>query len=181
MEVLGIKPRLNARLQVMFREMNTIGTFDIKKEHLAYALATAYHETAFTLLPIEEYGEGRNKKYGRYYDIDGTQYRNLHHVYYGRGYAQLTWLTNYKKAKDKLGVDFVNKPWLACEPHNALKILIIGMQEGWFTGKKLSDFDLYCGFDYVGARRIINGQDKAQEIAKYAQLFFKNIIIEEEK
>lgn len=31
---------------------------------LAYILATAYHETAFTMEPIDEYGKGRGREYG---------------------------------------------------------------------------------------------------------------------
>ena len=31
----------------------------------AYMLATSYHETAQTMMPIEEWGRGRGKSYGR--------------------------------------------------------------------------------------------------------------------
>ena len=37
-----------------------------------------------------------------------------------------------------------------------------------FTGRKLSDF---LPGDYVGARKVINGTDKAQLIASYAEIF----------
>jgi len=33
--------------------------------HLAYMLATAYHETASTMQPIEEYGKGKTRPYGK--------------------------------------------------------------------------------------------------------------------
>jgi putative chitinase len=55
---------------------------------LAYMLATAFHETAHTMQPIEEIGHGKGRKYGT--PVNG-------HVYYGRGYVQLTWDYNYKK------------------------------------------------------------------------------------
>jgi hypothetical protein len=49
------------------------------------------------------------------------------------------------------------------------------MERGAFTGKSLKDYlplSGQAGFDaYTAARRIINGQDKAQEIAKEAQQF----------
>ena len=138
---------------------------------MAYMLATAYHETAATMLPIEEYGRGRGRKYGQNIDIDGSRYKGLPHIYYGRGYVQLTWLTNYKRAGDKICVDLVNHPELALNPTYAAQIMIAGMREGWFTGKKLSDYIKSGKADYVGARRIINGTDKMQLIADYANKF----------
>jgi len=132
----------------------------------AYMLATAYHECAGTMQPIEEYGKGKGRKYGQKIDVDGTRYTGLDHIYYGRGDVQLTWLTNYARARRELGIDFVNNPELALVPENAAKIMILGMTQGWFTGKKLSDYS-----DYVSMRKIINGTDKAQLIASYARKF----------
>ena len=123
------------------------------------------------MLPIEEYGKGRGRKYGQNIDIDGSRYKGLPHIYYGRGYVQLTWLTNYKRAGDKICMDLVNHPELALNPTYAAQIMIAGMREGWFTGKKLSDYIKNGKVDYVGARRIINGTDKAQLIAGYAKQF----------
>lgn len=137
----------------------------------AYILATIWHETAKTMLPIEEYGKGKGRKYGQHYDIDGSIYKGLDHIYYGRGYVQLTWLSNYNLAKQKLGIDFVNHPEYALHREHAVKILITGMKEGWFTGRKLSDYINQSKKDYVNARRIINGTDKAQKIANEATIF----------
>lgn len=130
---------------------------------LAYMLATAFHETAFTMRPIAEYGKGAGRKYG----VPAGPYKK---IYYGRGYVQLTWDYNYKKAQEKLDAPFLSDPELALEPKHAADILIRGMVEGWFTGKKLSD---YIGLksDYLNARRIVNGTDKALTIAGYAQKF----------
>src|SRR5688572_1078351 len=69
--------------------------------HVAYALATIAHETAWTFLPIKEY---RNKAGTR---GRARQDRYWLTGYYGRGYVQLTWLANYQKASRKLGVDLV--------------------------------------------------------------------------
>lgn len=137
----------------------------------AYILATVWWETARTMLPIEEYGKGKGRKYGQHYDIDGSVYKGLNHLYYGRGYVQLTWLSNYLLAKNKLGIDFVNHPEYALQKEYAIKILLTGMKEGWFTGRKLSDYIYQSKKDYVGARRIINGTDKAQKIAEIAIIF----------
>jgi hypothetical protein len=50
-----------------------------------------------------------------------------------------------------------------------------GMKGGWFTGRKLIDFLTDDGEStragYMAARRVINGQDKADLIADYALAF----------
>lgn len=144
--------------------------------YVAYMLATAWHETAHTMKPIEEYGKGKGRKYGSNIDIDGTRYTGLKHIYYGRGYVQLTWLTNYKNMGKVLGVDLVNKPELALNHDIAAKIMLYGMLKGSFTGRKLSDY-LIKGTteEFKQARRIINGTDKALNIAYQAESFLRAI------
>ncbi|AKG07804.1 hypothetical protein AAX06_06145 [Moraxella bovoculi] len=146
--------------------------------YVAYMLATAWHETAHTMKPIEEYGKGKGRRYSSNIDINGTRYTGLKHLYYGRGYVQLTWLTNYKNMGKVLDVDLVNKPELALDHHIASKIMIYGMLHGSFTGKKLSNY-LKKGTleEFKQARRIINGMDKATNIAYQAQAFLQAIII----
>lgn len=56
---------------------------------------------------------------------------------------------------------------------HATNILLLGMKEGWFTGRKLSDYINQSKKDYLNARRIINGMDKASLIAGYAETFEK--------
>lgn len=124
---------------------------------LAYMLATSFHETARTMQPIREFG--------------GTKARYA--PYYGRGFVQLTWKAGYAKAGKVIGVDLVANPDRALELPIATRILFDGMIVGWFTGKKLSDYIGGAKCDYVGARRIINGTDKAQTIAGYATAFEK--------
>lgn len=136
--------------------------------NVAYALATAQWETANTMQPIREYGKGKGRKYG----VPAGPYR---HVYYGRGLVQLTWLFNYEKASKKLGFDFVKYPDAVMDPKWAVRILFEGMAGGWFTGKSFKSYidnidesDAEDGREYEGARRIINGTDKAKQIAGYA-------------
>lgn len=137
---------------------------------LAYMLATTYHETARTMQPIEEYGKGKTRPYGKMIKMDRTAYTSPKQLYYGRGFVQLTWYENYQKAGKILKVDLLNNPSLAMQLDIATKILFEGMFKGWFTGRKLSDYiGLKC--DFVGARRIINGTDKASTIASYANGF----------
>ena len=59
------------------------------------------------------------------------------------------------------------------KPEYAINIMLEGMKQGWFTGRKLSDYIYQSKKDYVSARRIINGTDKANLIAGYADTFEK--------
>lgn len=133
---------------------------------VAYMLATVKHETAHTYLPIEEYGKGRGYAYGK--KVAGK-------VYFGRGYVQLTWRDNYLKLGEKLGLGtkLADDPELALKPDVAFRIMVVGMREGLFTTKALGDYIGGGKADYVNARRVINGLDKANTIAGYAKKFEK--------
>jgi putative chitinase len=149
----------------------------------AYALATSYHETRSTMQPIRE--DGGPIYFTRLYDITGARPQlaiangNTSQGdgprYCGRGYVQLTWKNNYKRAGDECGVDLVAQPDRALDPAIAAKILRRGMEEGWFTRKKLSDYLPAAGRattgQYAMARFIINGSDKAAQIAGHAKAF----------
>ena len=131
------------------------------RTQIAYVLATAYWETAHTMKPVREgirlSEASRKKRFHRYYP------------YYGRGYAQLTWDYNYRKASGYVDVDLVSDPDKALEPEIALVTLVTGMIEGWFTGKNLFDYINDHRTNYIGARKIINGIDKARPIAVIAR------------
>ena len=142
---------------------------------LAYMLATTHHETDRTMAPIEEYGKGKKCRYGQCCKQDGKPYSDTPAIFYGRGFVQLTWYENYAKAGKKLGVDMLNQPELALSLPIATKIMFTGMMEGWFTGKKLNDYFNGQKEDWVNARRIINGTDKAQLISSYAIKYYSSI------
>jgi len=135
---------------------------------LAYMLATTFHETAATMQPVEEYGKGKGLAYGKPDPVTGR-------IYYGRGYVQLTWKSNYEKFAKLLKVDLVNEPQLALQADLATKILFIGMTKGLFTGKKLGDYFDGVKENWTNARRIINGTDKALLIAGYGRSFYSAI------
>jgi len=46
------------------------------------------------------------------------------------------------------------------------------MQRGWFTGRRLADYFNPTRGDWVNARRIINGTDKANLVASHAQAYY---------
>jgi len=141
--------------------------FDLR--WMAYMLATAYHETAATMQPIAEYGKGKGRKYG----VPGKYGQ----VPYGRGWVQLTWDFNYEKADEELNLDgaLLKNFDLALDLHIATRILFRGMFEGWFTAKKLSDYFRGEKADWANARRIINGLDRAADIADLGKKFLKAI------
>jgi hypothetical protein len=49
------------------------------------------------------------------------------------------------------------------------------MAHGIYTGKKLSDYINADKCDFLNARRIVNGTDKAELIMGYAQRFFAEL------
>lgn len=153
-------------LNILLDKLDNSERFKLANEY-AYILATIKHETAETFLPIEEYGKGRNKAYGK------TKPNG--NAYYGRGFVQLTWDFNYKKLGEILDIPLYEKPELALNPDIAYDILEYGMYFGFFTGKKMSMYFSEDRTDFLNARKIINGMDRAELIKGYAQKFY-NII-----
>lgn len=135
---------------------------------LAYMLGTTHHETDRKMWPIEEYGRGKGRPYGRPDPETGQSY-------YGRGFVQLTWRRNYQAMKDVFHVDFVGHPERVLELRHATNIMFHGMINGSFTGKRLGQYFNKRSADWVGARRTINGQDRAQLVASYARKYYAAI------
>ena len=137
---------------------------------LAYALATAFHETAGEMRPIEEYGLGSGKPYG-------APAGPHNQVYYGRGFVQLTWYENYVKAEEILKNTYdletpcVEYPHRMLEDEPSALVLYDGMIGGWFTGVGLPKYFDVDTEDPVNARKIVNGLDKADLIAGYYASF----------
>lgn len=161
---------------IIFEAWDKVGNGNIR--HLAYILATAYHETGKTMQPVKETTSPRNPnpsdtkvkeiltkawKAGKLPWVKSNYWSS---GWFGRGFVQLTHKDNYAKAGQKLGIDLVSDPSKAMIPEVSALILIRGMQGGWFTGRKLSDAG-----DFLEARRIVNGTDKAGQIATYANSF----------
>lgn len=165
----------------VFNEYNNEGGTNLL--YVAYMLATSYHETAFTMQAIKEYGSykylskydtGRLAKVlGNTPEADGDGI-----LYAGRGHVMITGLDNYKKFTKLLGIDLVKNPDLALDPVISAKILTIGSLRGVFTTKKLSDY-IRTGkrLDFIRARAVINGTDKAESIALHAEKFLACIIL----
>lgn len=150
---------------------------------LAYIMATAFHETAYTMQPVREtlatsdaraveileaaFANGRLSWVKTPYwrpDDDGKSWL-------GRGLVQLTHRRNYEAMSEMTGIDLVAQPDRAMEMAPAVTILIEGMLRGSFTGHRLSDHLNEEKDDWVNARRIVNGTDRAEKLAEYGRIF----------
>jgi hypothetical protein len=146
----------------------------------AYLLATAFHETGQAMQPIKETVMPHHKDKN---PSDATVIKRLDTAFaagklrsvktpywrdgwFGRGYVQITHRDGYDRAGKALGLDLIADPDLALVPEYAAKILVRGCTEGWFTGKKLGDYA-----SYKEMRRVVNGTDRADDIARYARAF----------
>src|SRR5262245_7738176 len=148
--------------------------------HAAYALATAYHETGIPrdgqivrFAPVAEFGA---KPYFNKYEPKtkigkglGNKKAGDGYLFRGRGYVQITGRANYKNFSEIVCVDLVEDPDKALDPAVAYIILREGMIKGYFTSRKLADYIRSEACDYINARRIINGLDKAEQIARVAR------------
>lgn len=69
----------------------------------------------------------------------------------------------------------VSNPDIAMRPKIALFILVHGFKTGVFTGRKISDYIDETKTDFIGARRCINGTDKAYKISDIAKTYLATL------
>jgi predicted chitinase len=115
--------------------------------------------------------------------------------YRGRGFVQITGRDNYKRLGKQIQsegfsytfdgvtygtkehpIDLVANPThVNLVPELAAKIMVSGMQNDSFSqgGKGLSTYVTDKTTDFVGARGLVNGTDRAADIAKIAENFAK--------
>lgn len=159
------KSPYNLRLIIDANERYTVSV-----NQLAYILATAYHETGHDYIPKYEFGSMQyfvkkywlNSKVARWLGnddaLDAFKYR-------GRGLVQITGEDNYIK------FGLADNPDKALEIATAIDILFRGMLNGMFSGKKLGSYVGTNNFNFIDARFVVNGRDRAQLIAEYAEKF----------
>lgn len=143
----------------------------VRAEHLAYVLATAHWETD-RFNAMHEYAtgdayEGR-QDLGNVEPGDGKRFK-------GRGFPMLTGRKNYKWASGVSGVDLVDDPERASDPLVSAPIILTGMLTGAFTGVGLGRYVNDGKVDFVNARRVVNGLDRAETIADLAERYLAAI------
>lgn len=157
----------------------TGGTFNPGKENLNYsvaALKSKFSRERISLKDAERYGrsDGTVKRKANQSAIANLIYggawglRQLGNrlvgdgwKFIGRGLVQLTGRRNYEI------FGLAENPDGAMVLEKAVEILVKGMNDGVFTGKKLSDFYSNGVFRAVDARAIVNGTDKASLISRH--------------
>ncbi len=157
------------------------------RRHLSYGCATSYHETGRRMQPVRE-GFAATDAQARAAVANLLQRGKISTNYalpnkygksfYGRGDVQLTHERNYAAMGLLIGVDLAKDPDRALDPAISARILWEGILRGVslrgdFTGKALEDFIVGDRCDFVGARRTVNGTDRAKDIAGYAEIFEK--------
>ena len=154
---------------------------------LAYMLATAHHETGQTMQPVRETFAASDARatvlldsafeHGRLPSVATLYWRRdaQGKSWLGRGLVQLTHRANYEKMTLATGVDLVSRPERAMEMAVAVDILFTGMRTGAFTGHRLGQYFSEDKEDWTGARRIINGRDRAALVAGYGRRYLAAI------
>ena len=154
-------------IPLILEEAKKAGVNDPKQ--LAYILATAQHESHLGQW-MQEFASGKQyegrKDLGNTESGDGMRFK-------GRGFVQVTGRKNYQDWSNRLEIDLIKNPEKAADPKIAADILVRGMRDGTFTGKKLSDYFNDSTRDFRNARRIVNGLDKAKLIEEYAEKYLK--------
>lgn len=180
-QVEGLEGILNA--------MEDVG--DGRAKTLAYALATAYHETGRKMVPVREgfatTDEGAIKAVAKLAqkrgagcapDRYGKPVGPYGHCYYGRGHVQLTWHANYVASSADAGVDLEREPDKMLDPVISARVLIRGLIDGRWNGKGkgIAHYLPEEGQDNLkDARRTVNVTDKWDVIAGYYTTFLNAI------
>lgn len=148
----------------------------VLRNQCAYILATAWHETLKYRYMREIWGPtAAQKRYEGRKDL-GNTIAGDGKKFLGRGFVQITGRRNYTDWGRRLGLDLLKEPTLAEKPEVAVRILVEGMMLGTFTGRKLPDYVHLYKSDFFNARRVVNGKDKADLIAGYAEEFDKALL-----
>ena len=160
---------------------------DLPPHHLAHCLAHVRRETGGGMYPIKETVMPSHKDKN---PSDAEVIRRLDAAFakgqlpwvktpywrggaFGRGQIQVTHADNYAKFGISNYAD-------ALKLDVSARVVVEGMSQGKFTGRKLSDYDFPVALDAPPARnprRIVNGKDGSDaEVARYHRQFYEVIM-----
>lgn len=158
--------------------------------HVADILAQVYHETAGYMLGIKETVMPHHKDKN---PSDATVIARLERAWkkgqltwvktpywrdgwFGRGPIMTTHEDGYRRIGTAIGVDLVSDPNRILEPAIGAATAVVGMRDGVYTGKKLSDFAFPSALNNPPSkhpRRIVNGKDGTDgDIRDYHLAFY---------
>ncbi|CAH1658791.1 Chitinase class I [Hyphomicrobiales bacterium] len=148
--------------------------------YLACYLGQAFRETGGTMAPVRETFATSDKQAmarletawtsGKLPSVKTPYWRK---GWFGRGRIQVTHAENYAYAQTKSGLPIFGDRSLMLDSKAELKVSLPGTIEGWWTrGKhRMSMYLDRPNPDFEGARRIVNGTDKAKLVATYCEAF----------
>jgi len=161
-KAVSLSPTQLSNAKILVTECQKLFT---ETDKMAYVLSTAIGEC--NLVPKTEVKANESTPLWR-----NTQIKYWASNYMGRGYVQITSKDNYQRFSGYIGVDILSNPELANRADVSAKIACYGMINGKFTGVGLKTYFSGGKQDWVNARRIINGTDKAAEFAARAQKIY---------
>jgi hypothetical protein len=157
-----VNPQAAPQIARLLLELNNQAVTDAN--HIAYVLASAHHESGMGAAMTEHDSgqryEGR-ADLGNTQAGDGPRYR-------GRGFVQITGRSNYTRYSRLMNEDMVNHPERAADPDVSARFTVDGMVNGTFTNLTggIARFNRPEGaYDFVHARQLVNGMDRAEAIA----------------
>lgn len=152
-----ITENLNYRSDVLVDKFkNRISQAEANK----YGRTTGHKANQEAIANIIYGGDWGKKNLGNTLAGDGWKYR-------GRGFVQITGRRLYELFGYADNPDEVN------DVKASALIIVRGMRDGSFTGKKLIHYFNSEDENWTGARRIVNGTDRAFDIANYARKFYE--------
>jgi putative chitinase len=169
--------------------LDTWGNFlpNANPHWIANSMAQIYHETGGRMVPVREtFAESDEQAIARLDrafiqgQLPWVRTAYWRSGWFGRGDIQLTHRPNYVKMGKRTGYDLVGNPSLMLDPKISKEVAVIGMVEGLFTGKSLSDYIFPDALDAPPAhnpRRIINGPDGTDaKVAALHRKFLKALV-----
>lgn len=165
--------------------------YGVTDQHdVSHILAEVRHETGGYMLPIKEtvmpWHQDKNpadavviKRLNDAYangDLPWVKTPYWRDGWFGRGPIQATHEKNYKKIGDAIGVDLVKNRDRILDPVIGAASAVVGLRDGLYTGKKLSDYSFPAALDEPPKhhpRRMVNGDDGTdQDVSKYHRAFY---------